>query len=116
MATYGDITHKQMTFLVELVERSHQAAAQQRLGEHQRVEWLLILNHEQGTLVRAGASWPDLPADRTFYQSLARRGYLGLLASEDISSGEVVIWPTERAESLAAWATSSGEGDADDQA
>jgi len=49
---------------------------------------------------------------RSIYQSLAQRGYLGILSSEDISSGEVVIWPTERAIALAAWAATPDDRDA----
>jgi len=129
MATYGDITRRQLAFLVELVQRSReaehvaQAPAPSRTvtsqairddtddsqGASYRVEWLLLTGNEHGKLIRAGTSWSNLPADRSFYASLADRGYLGMLASDDISSGEVVIWPTDRAIGLAKWAASSSE-------
>ncbi len=105
---YGDVTFSQMAFLVELVERSRQ---QSHSSPPTPVEWLLILRPTGGTLLRAEASWTDIPADATFYQSLAQRGYLGMLSSEDISSGEVVIWPTERAFGLARWQATQQEGD-----
>jgi len=110
MATYGDITLAQMAFLIELVERSQPAAAQPS-EDSGMLEWLLVLCPEHGTLLRAGVSWTDLPAEPAFYQSLAQRGYLGVLSSDDIISGELVIWPTERAIALAAWATTHVDRD-----
>ena len=129
MTTYGDITRRQLAFLVELVQRSREAehvthapapsraatshasqnATDDSQGASYRVEWLLLTGNEHGKLIRAGTSWSNLPADRSFYASLADRGYLGMLVSEDISSGEVVIWPTDRAIGLAKWAASSSE-------
>jgi hypothetical protein len=130
MATYGDITRSQMAFLVELVRRSRavehasqdsdpsrvvtqqapQGTADGQPAEGGRAEWLLTMDDEHAKLIRAGTSWSNLPADRAFYASLVDRGYLGMLASDDISSGEVVIWPTDRAIALAKWVASSSEG------
>ncbi|MCD6302134.1 MAG: hypothetical protein J7M15_01235 [Anaerolineae bacterium] len=130
MVTYGDITRSQMAFLIELVRRSRELARadprrasscsnpqegpDQTSAADEHVEWLLTFAGDEGKLIRAGASWSGLPADREFYESLGERGYLGFLASDGISGNEVVIWPTERAVGLADWATSSGKDARDD--